>query len=52
MKKLAFFKYLFLKYLLELSDTKVVGFPGNPHQVPSDTCKWTPYPVRNGVIFQ
>ena len=30
---------------------QVVRFCGNPHQIPSDTCKWTPCQVRNCAVF-
>ena len=51
-EKLAFFKYPFSRYPFKLSAAKVVVFAGNPHQIPSDTCKQTPYPVRNCTVFQ
>ena len=40
------------KYPLKLLDTKVIRFAGNLHRIWSDTCKWTPYPVRNCAIFR
>ena len=36
-----------LKYPFNLSDTKLVGFAGNPHQISLGMWKRTPYLVRN-----
>ena len=45
--KFTFVKYLFSKHPFKLLDTKVVGITGNPHWIPLDICKQTPYLVGN-----
>ena len=41
-----------LKYPLRISDTEASRFAVYLHQIPLDSCKQAPYPVRNCAVFQ